>query len=123
MIGLRGRGMRQKFDLYVQDMDRVLSECGRVLKPLRFCTMIVGTNDNQLSKALKVPKEDVPGLHQILIEKASKYGFSLVRSLPRRITGMANTMRNEYIVILQRQDTTPKNMDGISENVVQWDSF
>ena len=99
MIGLRGRTIRQKFDLYIQDMDKVLSECARVLKPDRFCTIIVGTNDNQLSKALSIPREEVIGLHQILIEKASKHGFSLVRSLARRISGIASTMRDEYIVI------------------------
>ena len=103
MIGLRGRTIRNKFDLYIEDMDKVLSECSRVLKPDHFCTIVVGTNDNQLSKALGMPKEEVPGLHQILIENASKHGFSLVRSLARRISGIANTMRDEYILILRRK--------------------
>ena len=31
-------------------------------------------------------------------------GFSHVRSLPRQIVGMANTMRLEYIVILQKKE-------------------
>ena len=111
MIGLRGRTIRQKFDLYIQDMDKVLSECARVLKPSHFCTIIVGTNDNQLSKALSIPKEEVPGLHQILIDKASKHGFSLVRSLARRISGIANTMRDEYIIIFQRKNNVKDKMD------------
>ncbi len=111
MIGLRGRTICQKFDLYIQDMDKVLSECARVLKPNHFCTIIVGTNDNHLSKALNVAKEDVPGLHQILIDKASKHGFSLIRSLARRISGIANTMRDEYIVIFQRNNIVMEKMD------------
>ena len=111
MIGLRGRTICQKFDLYIQDMDKVLSECARVLKPNHFCTIIVGTNDNQLSKALNVAKEDVPGLHQILIDKASKHVFSLIRSLARRISGIANTMRDEYIVIFQRNNIVIEKMD------------
>ena len=123
MVGLRGSGIRNKFDLYIQDMDKVISECARILKPLRFCTIIIGTNDNQLSKALGVQKEKVTGLHQILIEKAYKHCFSLVRSLPRKITGMANTMRNEYIVILQRDDAYSKSVNKISENIAQWNSF
>lgn len=102
MVGLRGNNVADKFNLYVEDMEKVLSECSRVLKPSRFCTIIVGTNDNQLSKALNVPKDKVKGLHQILIERASPYGFSLVRLLSRQISGIANTMRNEFIVILQR---------------------
>lgn len=103
MVGLRGRTVRDKYDLYIKDMDKVLSECARILKSNRFCTIIVGTNDNQLSKALGVPKKEVKGLHQILIDRASTHGFSLVRLLSRQITGIANTMRNEYIVILQQR--------------------
>lgn len=102
MVGLRGRTVKDKYKLYIVDMDKVLSECARVLKPACFCTIIVGTNDNQLSKALSIPKEQVTGLHKILIDLASKHGLSLVRLLSRQISGIANTMRNEYIVILQR---------------------
>jgi len=102
MVGLRGKALREKYDLYVQDMDRVLAECARVLRKDRFCTIIIGTNDNQLSKALNMPKESVKGLHQVMADLAAGHGFSLVRMLPRQISGIANTMRNEYIVILQR---------------------
>jgi hypothetical protein len=102
MVGLRGKTLREKYDLYVQDMDRVLAECARVLRKDRFCTLIIGTNDNQLSKALKMPKESVKGLHQLMVDLAAGHGFSLVRMLLRQISGIANTMRNEYIVLLQR---------------------
>jgi len=102
MIGLRGRTVKDKYKLYIEDMDKVLSECTRVLKPSCFCTIIVGTNDNQLSKALGIPKEQVAGLHRIFIDLALQHGFSLVRKLARQISGIANTMRSEYIVILQR---------------------
>lgn len=128
MVGLRGRTLRDKFDLYIKDMDDVLCECARVLKPNRFCTIVVGTNDNQLSKALGIPAEEVPGLHQVLIEKALKYGFSLVRALARRISGIANTMRDEYIIIFQKNDLVAKGMDlsgskdtAISEQQTGWD--
>jgi hypothetical protein len=102
MIGLRGKTLREKYDLYLEDMKSVLSECARVLKPKRFCTIIVGTNDHQLSKALGIDKKDVASLHKILVDIGSKYGFSPVRILSRQINGVANTMRNEYIVMLQR---------------------
>ncbi len=102
MIGLRGKSLQDRYRQYVADMDQVLKECGRVLCPTRFCTIIIGTNDNQLSKALNIPKNKVKGLHQVIIEIASKHGFSTLRTLSRQISGIANTMRNEYIVILKR---------------------
>ncbi len=102
MIGLRGKSLRDRYHQYIEDIDRVLEECGRVLRRNRLCTIIIGTNDNQLSKALSIPKNQVRGLHQVVIETASKYGFSPLRTLSRQISGIANTMRNEYIVILKR---------------------
>ncbi len=102
MVGLRGKTLKNKYAFYIEDMGKVLSECARVLKPERFCTIVIGTNDNQLSKALGIPKADVRGLHKIIIDLAQPFGFSHVRTLARQITGIANTMRNEYIVILQK---------------------
>ncbi len=103
MIGLRGKTLRDKFELYKLDMDKVLSECARVLKRERFCTIVVGTNNNQLGKILGVKPENVLGIDDILIELGKKHGLFLVRKMNRQITGMANTMRNEFIVILQRK--------------------
>ncbi|MDM8517829.1 DNA methyltransferase [Desulfobacterales bacterium HSG16] len=102
MVGLRGRTIKDKYNFYVEDMNKVLSECARVLRPACFCTIIIGTNDNQLSKALRIPKEQVKGLHMVLTDIAVKHGFTPVRLLPRQISGISNTMRSEYIVILQK---------------------
>ncbi|MBW1698494.1 MAG: hypothetical protein JRH18_15285 [Deltaproteobacteria bacterium] len=102
MIGLRGKKLREKYDLYIADMNQVLSECARVLRAGRLCTIVVGTNDKQLSKVLDVPPEEVPGLHKILADLAVEHSFIPVRSLARRISGIANTMREEYIVILEK---------------------
>jgi DNA modification methylase len=102
MVGLRGRGLSEKFEIYQEDMDKVISECARVLRPGRLCTIIVGTNNNQLGKALKVSPEEVPGLHEIIIDMGSKNGLQLVKMMSRPITGISNTMRREYIVILRR---------------------
>jgi hypothetical protein len=103
MIGLRGQKLRQKFDLYKADMSQVLSECARVLRPGRICTIVVGTNNNQLGKIMGVSPNDVQGIDEMLIELGSQYGLQLVRKLNRQITGMANTMRTEFIVMLQRR--------------------
>lgn len=102
MVGLRGKTIKEKYRFYTEDMDYVLSECARVLNPGRFCTLIVGTNDNQLSKALGISKEEVKGLHRIMIETAQQHQFRSVRTLARQISGIANTMRKEHIVILQK---------------------
>ena len=102
MIGLRGRGLSEKFDIYQEDMEKVLSECARVLRQGRLCTIIVGTNNNQLGKALKVSPEEVPGLHEIIVDIGSKYGLQMVKMMSRPITGISNTMRREYIVMLRR---------------------
>ncbi len=102
MVGLRGKTLKEKYQLYIADMDKILSECARVLKTEGFCTIIIGTNDNQLSKALDISKEEVTGLHKTVIDMAHRHNLSNVRTLQRQISGMANTMRTEYIVILQR---------------------
>jgi len=103
MIGLRGRNPRQKLDLYKSDMEMVLSECGRVLRPGRLCTIIVGTNDKQIGKILGTPPGSVPGIDEMLVEISIRYGFCLALRLARQVTGIANTMRTEYIVVLKRE--------------------
>jgi hypothetical protein len=103
MIGLRGRTPRQKLELYKSDMETVLSECARVLRRGRFCTFIVGTNDNQIGRILEAPPGSVPGTDEMLVEMSARCGFDLALRLGRQITGIANTMRTEYIIILERR--------------------
>lgn len=102
MIGLRGRTLRQKLDLYKSDMETVVSECARVLRPGRFCTIVVGTNNNQIGRILGTLPSNVPGIDEMLVEMSTKYGFRLALRLGRQVTGIANTMRTEYIIILER---------------------
>jgi ubiquinone/menaquinone biosynthesis C-methylase UbiE len=101
MIGLRGRTLSDKYGHYREDMDKVLSECARVLRPGCFCTIIVGTNNNQLGKVFGISPDEVKGLHEILIDMGLCYGFKPVKMMSRPITGISNTMRREYILILQ----------------------
>lgn len=103
MIGLRGRNLSEKFELYREDMNKVLAECARVLRKGRICTVVVGTNSNQLSKVLHVPPENVPGLQKILADNAAKHGLKLVKTMSRSIRGISNTMRREYILMLERE--------------------
>ena len=103
MVGLRGRSARQKLDLYLADMRTVLSECARVLKPHRFCTIVIGTNNQQIAKVLSKPPEEVEGLDELIVKLAETFGFRLARRLPRKIVGMSNTMRNEDILMLKKE--------------------
>jgi len=103
MIGLRGRKLSDKFDLYKIDMIEVLAECGRVLRKGRICTIVVGTNSNQLSKVLGMSPEDVPGLHRLLVEMADGHGLRLAKEMSRPIIGISNTMRREYILMFKKQ--------------------
>jgi len=102
MVGLRGKRPLEKYETYLSDMDKIISECSRVLKPGKICSIVVGTNNNQISKILKITPEEVKGIHEQLTEMAQNYGMSLVRNIERQITGMANTMRTEFIVMLQK---------------------
>jgi len=102
MIGLRGRTLQEKVRHYKKDMERVLSECARVLRPGRICTIVVGTNNNQLSKAMDIPPDEVPGIDGLITELATLHGLRPIRKLCRQITGMANTMRDEFILMFQR---------------------
>ena len=102
MVGLRGSVMREKFDLYRQDMEQVMAECARVLRPGRVCTVVAGTNNNQLSKILGTTPDSVTGIDELISDWARGHGLHRVRKLHRQIRGMSNTMRTEYIVFLQK---------------------
>jgi tRNA G10 N-methylase Trm11 len=103
MVGLRGRTARQKLDHYLSDMSRVLAECARVLKPGRFCTVVIGTNNQQIARVLGKAPEEVEGLDELVVSLAEPSGLRLARRLPRKIVGMSNTMRNEDILMLAKQ--------------------
>lgn len=99
MIGLRGYKLEEKYNLYIEDMKKVISECSRVLKKGRICTIIIGTNNNQLSKIFAVSPEKVKGLHEKMINLAAEFNMKLVKKISRSIIGISNTMRREYILL------------------------
>jgi len=103
MVGLRGKSLPEKFAFYQDDMKRVLAECSRVLRRGKFCTIIVGTNSNQIGKILKRSPNDVEGLDDMLVRMGHETGLSLIRTMQRSIIGMSNTMRREQILLLQKK--------------------
>jgi hypothetical protein len=56
-----------------------------------------------LSKILGILPEEVQGIDEILADLGAQHGLQFIRKLHRQITGMANTMRTEFIVMLQRR--------------------
>jgi DNA modification methylase len=103
MVGLRGKNKRQKFENYQTDMAQVIRESSRVLRPGKICSIVVGTNNNQIGNLLGIAPEEVRGIDDLLIEFADDSGLKLVRRIERQIVGMANTMRTEYILMLAKQ--------------------
>ncbi len=103
MVGLRGKKLPEKFELYKKDMNTILSECSRVLKKGRICTIIVGTNNNQLGKVLGLPPDKVQGLHETILYRGTQHNLKHIRTMSRPITGVYNTMRREYILMMQRK--------------------
>jgi SAM-dependent methyltransferase len=98
MIGLRGRTLRDKYAHYSYDIQKVLAECSRVLRPGRSCAIVIGTNTQQLAKLFGKPPNEVEGLDDLMIRLGDTVGLSFARRLERRIVGLANTMRNEDVL-------------------------
>jgi len=105
MIGLNGRAGRKRVDQYFEDMGLVLDETARVLKPGACCTIIVGSNSNQLARALGVDPaspEARYGIEDRLICMAGERALALELKIRRLIVGMANSMREEHILVLRK---------------------
>jgi SAM-dependent methyltransferase len=104
MVGLRGGPrLRDKYDTYRQDMRKILEECGRVLKHGRLCTIVIGTNSSQISRALHIPEDQVQGLDEFIRQLAPDSGLAFVQQIDRPVLGLMNTMREEHIVVLQKE--------------------
>jgi len=93
MIGLKGKNRKEKLNNYFEDMNGVLSEMYRVLKPNRYAVMIIGSNDIQTGGIRLETKIEEMGL---------KHGFSLDQKIKKPIKGIQNTMRDEYILFLRK---------------------
>ncbi len=103
MVGLRGRSKAERLALYRLDIAAVLGECARVLRTGRFCGIVVGTNSNQVSRVTGEAPDAVQGFDELIVNLGRQVGLQLIRRIDRQITGMANTMRTESILILRRR--------------------
>ena len=73
-----------------------------MLRAERYCVIVIGTNSNQLGKVLKTSRANLTGLHEVVRGEAQAIGFSFVTQIERLINGISNTMRDEFIVFLQK---------------------
>ena len=93
MLGLAGKTKSEKLQRYFDDMGKVVHEIVRVLKSKKFAILIIGSNTNQTGGIR---------LEQTIIDHFKQAGAPLVRSVLKPIKGMRNTMKDEYILIFQK---------------------
>jgi len=93
MIGLKGVTVAERLEFYFSDMYKVCSEILRVLKPEKYFIMIIGSNTNQTGGVR---------LEQKIIEYCEDIGSNLVRKILKPIKGIRNTMKEEWILIFQK---------------------
>ncbi len=94
LIGLKGKTKKDKLENYFNDMDNFCKEASRILKSKKYLVIIIGSNTNQTGGIR---------LEQTIIDSAKKHGLSLVKSILKKIKGMRNTMKEEYILIFEKE--------------------
>lgn len=92
MIGLNGREISEKLELYFKMLDKVLDELKRVTKKSAKIIFIVGTNDIQ-TKGVRLESK--------IKELAKIQGFKFLWEILKPIKGLQNTMKEEYILIFE----------------------
>ena len=94
LIGLKGKTKTQKLENYFADMDSFCLQVSKVLKKGKYFVLIIGSNTNQTGGIR---------LEETVINSANKYNMPLVKSILKPIKGMRNTMKEEYVLIFEKQ--------------------
>lgn len=94
MIGLQGRGVENKLEIYFDKMDKALGEMKRVSKKGSPIVIIIGTNDIQTNGVRLETK---------VIELGEKQGLKFELNLKKPIRGLQNTMKEESILFFTNQ--------------------
>ena len=89
MIGLQGRSLENKLEIYFDNMNIALGEMKRVSKKNASIVIIIGTNDIQTNGVILETK---------IIKLAEKQGLKYEFDLIKPIRGLQNTMKNESIL-------------------------
>jgi SAM-dependent methyltransferase len=99
MVGLVGTGrsreemVQSRLDHYFSDMEVIMTQCLRVLKPGRYCVIVIGSNTNQTGGV---------ALERKLIDIGRKIGIPLEFEITREIEGIRNTMRDEFLLFFRK---------------------
>jgi len=91
-IGVRGSNS-ERIELYNQDMMKSIEEMFRVLKPGKFCVIVVG-DASYFGERIKTV--------DFTIDYATKNGFKLIKNIDKIIFGLYNVMQKENILIFQK---------------------
>jgi len=94
LIGLKGKTKNQKLENYFADMDSFCLQVSKVLKKGKYFVLIIGSNTNQTGGIR---------LEETVINSANIYNMPLVKSILKPIKGMRNTMKEEYVLIFEKQ--------------------
>jgi len=94
MIGLNGKGRKEKLQKYFDDMNKVISEISRVLKTSKYAVIIIGTNDIQTG-GLRLENK--------IKELGLMHGLNLIREIRKPIKGIRNTMHEEFVLIFKKE--------------------
>jgi hypothetical protein len=100
MVGLVGGDGRTKEERirsrvlrYFVDMDLIIGECARCMKPAACCVIVIGSNTNQTGGVR---------LEEKMIEFATAHGMPVHWHITREIEGIRNTMREEHVLIFRK---------------------
>lgn len=99
MVGLIGSG-RSKEELiqsrlhhYFRDMEAIMRHCVRVLRPGKYCVVVIGSNTNQTGGV---------SLEQKVVQIGAEVGMPLEFQITREIEGIRNTMRDEFLLFFRK---------------------
>lgn len=109
MIGLVGSGrtkqqlIQSRLASYFEDMEIIMKHCKRLLRPGRYCVIVIGSNTNQTGGV---------SLEEELIKIGDKIGIPLEFQIMRQIEGIRNTMRDEFLLFFRKSEVAEVRKDN-----------
>jgi DNA modification methylase len=92
-IGVRGTG-KKKVKMYNKDMEKSYDEMFRVLKPGKYCVIVIGNATIQGEEVRTV---------EMTVDYMTKLGFSLEKNMDKIIFGLYNIIQKENILIFRKK--------------------
>lgn len=94
LIGLRG-GRKKSFriEAYLSDMKEIMAEMSRVLRPNKYCVIVIGSNEIQTGGIL---------FDREIQSFAPNLGLVLDKAMLKPIRGIQNSMTEEYVLFFRK---------------------